>query len=219
MHPALCILIVAVASFLLGSIPWGLIISKTGYHKDLRDVGSGNIGTTNAIRALGKKGGYAVFVLDFVKGILSGVVGMAVCWYLLPGAGLIPGEQPTYHTMMAVSFLACILGHIFTPWLHFKGGKGIAVGVGCMIMAFGPIVALVEVLLFAVLVVATKHVSVGSIAAAIGCLPASIYAFWGDIPAIIMATAAGAIVVWAHRGNIKRLREGTESRIGKKKQG
>ena len=169
MNSVLLAIAVLVISFLLGSIPWGLVISKVFYHKDLREVGSGNIGTTNAIRALGKVGGYAVFVLDFLKGILSGLVAMAACWFLLPGGGLEPGFEPSYWTMMGIAFLGCIAGHVFTPWLGFRGGKGIACGVGCMFITFGPLVALMEIALFAILVVATRHVSAGSLAAAVTC--------------------------------------------------
>ena len=117
-----------VAAFLLGSIPFGLIISKVFYHTDLREHGSGNIGTTNAIRTMGKVGGYAVFVLDFGKGLLSGVLAWAFSSWFLPGGGFEPGALVTYDTMLAVAFLGCVWGHIFCPWLGFKGGKGIAGG-------------------------------------------------------------------------------------------
>ena len=125
-----------IVSFLLGSIPWGVIVSKLAFHKDIRDEGSGNIGTTNAIRTMGKVGGYAVFVLDFGKGLLSGVLAWAFSMQFLPGGGLEPGALVTYDTMLAVAFLGCVWGHIFCPWLGFKGGKGIAVAVGCLFVTF-----------------------------------------------------------------------------------
>ena len=125
-----------VAAFLLGSIPFGLIISKVFYHTDLREHGSGNIGTTNAIRTMGKVGGYAVFVLDFGKGLLSGVLAWAFSSWFLPGGGFEPGALVTYDTMLAVAFLGCVWGHIFCPWLGFKGGKGIAVAVGCLCLLY-----------------------------------------------------------------------------------
>ncbi len=206
-----------VAAFLLGSVPWGLIISKVFYHTDLREHGSGNIGTTNAIRTMGKVGGYAVFVLDFGKGLLSGVLAWVFSWFFLPGGGLEPGALVSYDTMLAVAFLGCVWGHIFCPWLKFKGGKGIAVAVGCLFVTFGPVGALLELALFIVLVVITKHVSVGSIAAAAACPFFALYYFWGDPLAWIFCTIAGLTVVWAHRENIKRLRAGTESKIGDKK--
>ncbi len=206
-----------VAAFLLGSIPFGLIISKVFYHTDIREHGSGNIGTTNAIRTMGKVGGYSVFVLDFGKGLLSGVLAWAFSWYLLPGGGLEPGSLVSYDTMLTVAFLGCVWGHIFSPWLKFKGGKGIAVAVGCLFVVFGWVGAWLELAIFIVLVVATKYVSVGSIAAAVACPFFSLYYFWGDWAAVVLCTIAGLTVVWAHRENIARLRAGTESRIGDKK--
>ena len=205
------------AAFLLGSIPFGLIISKVFYHTDIREHGSGNIGTTNAIRTMGKVGGYSVFVLDFGKGLLSGALAWWFSWQFLPGAGLEPGALVSYDTMLAVAFLGCVWGHIFSPWLGFKGGKGIAVAVGCLFVTYGIVGACLELLIFIVLVVATKHVSVGSIAAAAACPFFSLYYFWGDPIAVVLCTLAGLTVVWAHRENIARLRAGTESRIGDKK--
>ncbi len=207
-----------VAAFLLGSVPWGLIISKVFFHTDIRQHGSGNIGTTNAMRTIGKAGGAAVFVLDFGKGLLSGVLAWLFSWYLLPGGGLAPGALVSYDTMLAVAFLGCTWGHIFSPWLKFKGGKGIAVAVGCLFVTFGWVGACLELLIFAVLVLVTKHVSVGSIAAAVACPFFALYFFWGDWLAWACCTIAAVTVVWAHRGNIARLRAGTESRIGQKKE-
>ena len=203
------IAIVAIAAFLLGSIPWGVVISKGLYRRDLRDVGSGNIGTTNAIRALGKKGGYLVFVLDFAKGLLSGAIAHIV-------AGVTAVDPYNFQILLATSFLACILGHMFTPWLKGKGGKGVAVGVGCMFVAMGPLIAVLELVLFAALVAITKYVSVGSIAAAVAVPLFGIWAYWGNVPAWAISAIAGLLVVWAHRANIGRLRAGTESRIGSK---
>lgn len=206
-----------VAAFLLGSIPWGLVISKVFYHTDIRDHGSGNIGTTNAIRAMGKVGGYTVFVLDFAKGLMSGVLAWMFSWWLLPGGGLEPGALVSYDAMLAIAFLGCVWGHIFSPWLGFKGGKGIAVAVGCLFVTFGPVGACLELALFIILVVITRHVSVGSVAAAAACPLFALYYFWGDWVAWVCCTIAALTVIWAHRGNIRRLRAGTENRIGDKR--
>lgn len=207
---------VFVVSFLLGSIPWGVIISRVFYHTDVRQHGSGNIGTTNAIRTMGKKGGYAVFLLDFGKGLVSGLIAWLAFGAVAqgPDAGTLTAS---YDTIVTCAFLACILGHIFSPWLHFKGGKGIAVAIGCMFVAFGPVIALFELAIFAIVVISTRYVSAGSLAAAIACPFFSLWAFWGNPPAIIMASAAAVVVIWAHRANIGRLRAGTESRVGSKK--
>lgn len=224
--------------FLLGSVPWGLIISKVFYHTDIRKHGSGNIGTTNAMRTMGKVGGGAVFLLDFGKGVLSGVIALFVAGFLVsenPATGqswLLPlmvfatGDKiaafdaATYEmarqVCLALAFLGCIWGHIFSPWLGFRGGKGIAVAVGCLFATFGPVGACLELAIFIVLVVATRYVSVGSIAAAAACPFFSLYYFWGNWFAVAVCTVAAATVVWAHRGNIERLRAGNENRIGSK---
>ena len=120
--------LLAVAAFLLGSVPWGVVVSRLFFHTDVREHGSGNIGTTNALRTLGKKGGAAVFLLDFGKGLLSGFLVWAVARLIVDAAGGF--SLLSYETLRAVSFLACIWGHIFSPWLKFRGGKGIAVEIG-----------------------------------------------------------------------------------------
>lgn len=205
-------------TFLLGSIPWGVIISKTVYHTDIREHGSGNIGTTNAMRTMGKAGGIAVFLLDFGKGLASGALAMAAAWFLLPGGGLSPDASVSYNLLLAVSTMGCTWGHIFSPWLGFHGGKGIAVAIGALCFAFGPIGAIVEVfVIFAPLVLLTRYVSVGSIASAALCPVIAAVLFWGEWPVVVLYALTGATVVWAHRANIARLATGTESRIGSKK--
>lgn len=210
MHQLLAYIGIFAITFLLGSVPWGLVISKVFYGKDLREVGSGNIGTTNAIRAMGKVGGYAVFVLDFGKGLLSGFIGL---W--IAGAA---GFNDMYTGIaLGVAFWGCTWGHIFSPWLKFKGGKGIAVAVGCLFVTFGPTGALIELAIFAVLVLVTRYVSVGSMAAALACPCLALWFYWGNWPAWALCAITGLTVFWAHRGNLARLRAGTENRIGSKK--
>lgn len=207
-----------VICFLLGSIPWGLVISEVFFKKDIRQEGSGNIGTANAMRSLGKVGGASVFLLDFGKGLLSGFIALLFCWFLVPGGGLAPDSPVSYDTMLAVAFAGCILGHIFSPWLKFKGGKGIAVAVGCLFVTLGPVPALIEIALFAVVVAATRYVSAGSLAAAVLCPFLALYLLWGQWPAFALVTVSALVVIWAHRGNIDRLVHGTERRIGDKKE-
>lgn len=214
MFVAVCLFVVC---FLLGSIPWGLIISKLFYHTDIREHGSGNIGTTNAMRTMGKKGGAAVFVLDFGKGLLAGFLSLVACWFFVPGGGVSPDSPLSYATYQGIGFLGCVWGHIFSPWLKFKGGKGIAVAVGSLFFTFGPVGALIELAVFIVVVVASRYVSAGSLAAAVVCPFLSLWIFWGEWPAWAMCVIAAVTVIWAHRGNIARLRAGSESRIGSKK--
>ncbi|MGN0302020.1 MAG: glycerol-3-phosphate 1-O-acyltransferase PlsY [Anaerotardibacter sp.] len=205
------ILVFAVA-FLLGSIPWGVIISKVFFKKDIRQEGSGNIGTTNAMRSMGKVGGSAVFVLDFGKGLLSGFLGLvfASTFNFTPGSF-------EYQICCACAFIGCVSGHIYSPWLGFHGGKGIAVAVGALFIVFGPVGACLELLLFAVLVLLTRYVSVGSIAAAVACPFFALFFYWGNIPAIVLITIPALLVIYAHRQNISRLMNHCENRIGSKK--
>lgn len=199
-------------AFLLGSIPFGVIISRLFFKKDLRNEGSGNIGTTNAMRSLGKVGGGAVFALDFGKGLLSGFLGSVF-------AGLI---QPEYGTTAAqivlmLACIGCIAGHIYSPWLKFRGGKGIAVAIGACFFTIGVLFSIVELLVFALLVLATRYVSVGSIAAAAVFPLIVAYVFPGNFPVLALALIGAFTIIFAHRENIVRLAHHSENRIGSKK--
>jgi glycerol-3-phosphate acyltransferase PlsY len=223
LNDQLYLMLILVASFLLGSIPWGLVISRIFYRIDIREHGSGNIGTTNAMRSLGKGGGIAVFVLDFGKGLLSGVVAVFIYTRFFPwdGGMLISGTltpPAELHAAIATALAGCTLGHVFSPWLKFRGGKGIAVAVGCLFVTFGWLGAVIELLVFIILVVVTRFVSVGSIAAAVVCPLLALWMFWGSTYAVVACAVVGLVVIWAHRGNIKRLLGGTEPRIGSKQQ-
>lgn len=196
------------ACFLIGSVPWGLIISKAFFGQDVRKAGSGNIGTTNVMRTVGKRGGAAVFALDFGKGLLSGFLGTLVASWVAPELSGVA---------IAAAFLGCVWGHIFSPWLGFKGGKGIAVAIGCLFLTFGVAWSLVELASFVVVVAATRYVSAGSLVAAVLCPFIALHEYWGDWVAFALIAAAAITVVWAHRSNIGRLVRGEERRIGSKK--
>lgn len=225
---------VFVCCFLIGSIPWGLIISKKAYKKDLREEGSGNIGTTNALRTLGKRGGAAVFALDFGKGFVAGIVVLMVSTPLFASADafLLPGFVELLEAMkqatgapvawamqdatifaMTVGFAGCVFGHVFCPWLKGKGGKGIAVAAGYLFFLFGPMWALFEIVLFAVLVGITRYVSVGSLVAAIACPIIGAYLFAGHWVSVGVIAVVALVIIWAHRSNIQRLFEGKENKI------
>lgn len=202
-------------TFLLGSVPWGLLISKYAYHKDIRLEGSGNIGTTNAMRTMGKAGGLAVFVLDFGKGLLSACVAILVFNWC--AQHLATGVLPAQTLLLGVSFFGCVWGHIFSPWLGFKGGKGIAVAIGNLFLTFGLVGAILELVIFFVLVIATRYVSAGSIASALACPFIAMYFYLYasfDVWAWLLITMGALSVVWAHRGNIERLRAGNERKVG-----
>lgn len=227
------------ATFLIGSIPFGLIISKMFFKTDIRAHGSGNIGTTNAIRTMGKRGGYLVFILDFAKGILSGFIALLIgqifasmkghavlaegVFSLLKPLEFVPLGDPSIfpvffvEVLLSISLCGCVLGHIFSPWLRFKGGKGIAVAIGCVFVAFGIPAACLELAIFIILVLVTRYVSVGSMAAALACPFFSLYLFQGNPIAVFFCVITGGAIIWAHRENIKRLLLKTENRVGQKK--
>ena len=171
------------------------------------------------MRTMGKKGGVAVFVLDFGKGLLSGLIALFVLATFIPGAGVAADSLVSASTVVALAFLCCTLGHIFSPWLKFKGGKGIAVAVGCLFVTFGVMGALLEIAVFAVVVAISRFVSAGSLAAAIVCPIFAAYYFLFqafDPIAWVLCLVTALVVIWAHRGNIHRLATGTERRIGDK---
>lgn len=200
-------------SFLLGSIPSGVLISRFFYNKDVRDYGSGNIGTTNSFRVMGKVGGSVVFVIDFLKGLLASLFAWGMCQWLMSTDPLSAGAC---QVVMATSFFGVVTGHIYTPWLHFNGGKGIATAVGSEFIVFGAPLAILELVIFGLFVLATKKISVGSLAAAVACPFISIYVFWSNKLAWLLMTITALLVIYAHRSNIERLRNHTESTIGSK---
>jgi len=209
-HPLLPWLLIAVGSYLIGSIPFGYLAGRL-CGIDIRTKGSGNIGATNALRVLGKKWGYTVFLLDFLKAWLP--VKLALGW----GIALMvhPASAPG-----ALAGLCALLGHSFPIWLGFKGGKGIASSAGVMVGLFSLAVFLVCLGMWLLLFTVTRYVSIASIVAAIS-LPAAVgilvllhRADWlGFTVSVVMA----ALAIWRHRSNIVRLRAGTEPRFERKK--
>ena len=189
-------LLLIVAAYVVGSIPTGLIFGKLIWKKDLRRFGSKNIGATNAWRVIGKKAGLLIFVLDFLKGQIGVLIGC--CLFATPGA-------------MVVGGLFAMLGHIFPIFLGFKGGKGVATGLG-VISTLMPKVTAIVVIVWLALVLLTRYVSVGSIVAA---LLTPILAAIFKVPAVFFAfaLAAAVVIVWRHRENIARLRAGRENKI------
>ncbi len=208
----------AVFAYLLGSVPFALIIARL-LGKDLRKVGSGNIGATNLARAAGRKWGYVCFILDFAKGFVP----------MMPAVMLISDVPEVMELVFAlVVGAAAIIGHVFPLYIGFKGGKGVATGFG-VAMGFWPyftIPALFAIAAWIIVVMMWRYISLGSIIAA-AVLPIALLAvivvrddwrldtLW---PIVVAAFAIGAMVILRHRANISRLRQGTESRIFEKKQ-
>lgn len=211
---ALCTAACCIASYLVCGIPFGKIIAGRLVNVDLQKVGSGNIGTTNALRAGGPKVAVLTLLCDLLKGTLSVVAGRAVIAGLGFGApqGVVDPGAPG-DVLLALVALSALYGHIFSPYLKFKGGKGIATGVGVLFGFWWPL-ALLHLGIFIVIVAATRYVSLGSVVTA-GVVPLTVYlAFPSIAPAALAIWALlGWTVVWAHRSNIARLRAGTESKL------
>ena len=191
------IIIVLVVGYLLGSISTGVVLSKMFAKTDIRTQGSGNAGTTNMLRILGRKMALFTFIGDMLKGIIAVFIGK---WLVGGDLGGLLGVA------------GAVLGHYFPLYFGFKGGKGIATSFGSLLFVF-PIHALLALALFIVLVAATLYVSVGSVAAAIA-LPAMLFVTHSQDMTVCLITAAiGLSVVWRHRANIKRLINHTESKL------
>jgi acyl phosphate:glycerol-3-phosphate acyltransferase len=206
------VLIAVIAcSYLLGSIPFGYLLVRFYLGVDVRSIGSGNIGATNVARSGGKKLAIATFVLDALKGWLP--VFVVLHWPALAGAVSLP-----LATLGSIAALSALVGHIFTVWLNFKGGKGVATGMG-VFLALAPPAALLAFFIFAVITGLTRYVSLGSILAT-AAFPAILCVLERDTfpgSALLMATAAALLVIFRHRQNIGRLWAGTENRFGARK--
>jgi glycerol-3-phosphate acyltransferase PlsY len=201
-------LLTVIGAYLLGSIPFGVLVAKAK-GVDIRASGSGNIGATNAMRVLGKPAGLLVLILDALKGYA------AVAWLPVVLSKCL-GSPPTAPGVLPVlAGIGAVLGHIYTCWLRFKGGKGIATSAG-VYLALAPWAVLIAMVVFLVAVALTRYVSVGSIAAAVA-LPAAVWIRTPhDLFLDIVTTAIGAMAIYKHKSNIQRLRAGTESRLGQK---
>ena len=183
-------------AYVLGSIPNGLWLGKALWHTDLREHGSHNIGATNAWRTLGKGPGFLIFLLDFLKGLLSVYIASA-----LVGTPL----------AMVLASIFAIVGHSASLFMGFKGGKGVATGLGVLSMLM-PQVTLIVFLVWLALVKITGYVSLGSMVAA-ACVPVLAYAFGAPVEYLVFGVAAAILIVVRHRANIGRLLSGTESKI------
>ena len=204
------------AAYVIGSTPFGVILAA-GRGVDLRARGSGNVGATNVARVLGRRWGVLCFALDVAKGLVP----VLLAGLLLRGGGLTTGEQLAW---LAVAFGA-IMGHVFSFWLRFRGGKGVATSLGAT-LGFWPYFTLPGLAAFALWIVVTgvsRYVSLGSIVAA-AAFPVLFVLYrlgtarpLGEVlPLLIFAVAMAALVVYRHRTNIGRLLRGQENKIGQK---
>lgn len=198
---------IAAAAYLLGSIPVGYLLVRIFRRQDIRTVGSGNIGATNVLRSGGKGLGAATFILDVLKGALPVLLAAAIAGPVLP---MIPQRN-----VEALAALFAVIGHMFPVWLRFKGGKGVATGLGVFLVA-APWAALAAFALFAIVLGISRYVSLASIIGA-GSFP--IFAWFmvrGPRPVFFLVVQAlvALLIIVKHHPNIRRLLAGNEHRFG-----
>ena len=189
-------IIIPIVAYLLGSIPFGYLIVRGKGAGDIRETGSGGTGATNVSRRAGKAAGVLTLLLDAAKGCAAVMIARAVV-----------GND----WVIAAAATAALVGHIFPVWLGFRGGKGVATGVG-IFLVLAPIALLCAGVVFVAIVLLTRFVSLGSITAAI-LIPVLVWLLSDSRPLLAAAVFGAALIVFAHRGNIQRLESGTESRI------
>jgi glycerol-3-phosphate acyltransferase PlsY len=200
--PNAWILSSAIIGYLLGSLPFGYLVARA-HGVDIFKVGSGNPGATNVKRVLGARAGNTVFALDAVKGV------MAAAWPMLPWV-----HAPDTRLMGLVGVIAAVLGHSFSIFTKFKGGKGVATAAGGLVVLI-PVCSVIGALVWALTFFLTRYVSLGSVLAAIA-VPAASWMRHNPLSLNLVATALGLFVIIRHRENIKRLLNGTESKFAKK---
>jgi acyl phosphate:glycerol-3-phosphate acyltransferase len=188
-----------IASYLLGSIPFSFLVARLFGVADVRKVGSGNVGATNVMRSAGKTAGLVALVLDATKGALASWLVLR----LFAESSLLP----------SLAAAAAVLGHMYPVWLGGKGGKGVATGAG----AFLPLAVtatLGALVIFAITLLATRYVSLASIAGSVG-LAVLAFVLGAPMPVAFTASALAVLITWKHRGNLQRIAEGTENRLGR----
>lgn len=203
-------ILAAIAAYLLGSIPTGFLVAKAR-GLDIRTVGSGNIGATNVFRFLGKPAGIFVLFADALKGWLAVVVVRRLVTIFFH----LPADQMTQEWLAICAGVCAILGHNFTCWLHFKGGKGIATSAG-VLTALVPLSLIIILAVWIVVFAATRYVSLASICASF-TLPFAAWFTHESVTMIAITAALAFLAIYKHKANIKRLLNGTESRLALKK--
>jgi glycerol-3-phosphate acyltransferase PlsY len=209
--------LIALTAYLFGSLPTGFLVGQMR-GIDIRSVGSGNIGATNVLRALGKPAGVFVFLVDALKGwvavaILPEVVARALG---VTTGGAAGGAVAVEGYAQIVAGVFAILGHNYTCWLKFKGGKGIATSAG-VLLALVPWALLTIFVIWVIVCALTRYVSLGSLAAS-AALPFASWATHESLPKVLVTGAMGLLAIYKHRGNIQRLFQGTEPRLGPKRE-
>lgn len=204
-------LVTALVAYFLGSIPTGYLVAKAK-GVDIRSVGSGNIGATNVFRILGKGPGIFVLSMDALKGFLACGLVANLVWQYLGKSSVDVDADSIRQNLKIVGGFASVLGHNYTCWLKFKGGKGIATSAGVLI-GLVPFAFLVALSTWLVVFFASRYVSLASILAAV-VLPFATWQLHNRTPLIVITTVMSVLAIYKHRANIQRLRDGTENRIG-----
>lgn len=199
---AIIIILILVAGYILGSLASAVWIGKIFYGVDVRQHGSGNAGATNTLRVLGRRAALPVFLIDAGKGYAAVAL-----------AGLSPLEGDNLVYLRIALVILAVVGHIFPIFTRFKGGKGVATITGCM-LSISPWPVLCCFIVFMIVLAISHYVSLGSMIG--GCLyPVFVYIFYGHQSwvMVIFSVIVAGLLVFTHRNNIKRLRQGTESKI------
>ncbi len=207
--PVAAYLLAVGVAYLLGSIPTGFLVARAR-GIDIRQVGSGNIGATNVFRYLGAPAGVFVLLVDAAKGWLAVMLAVPlISGWLYPDASVQAREW-----LAILSALSAVLGHNYTCWLHFKGGKGIATSAG-VLLAIVTWALLVILAVWVVVFLLTRYASLASILAAF-TLPFAALATGESTTLVVVTAALAALAIYKHKANIKRLLNGTENRMGRK---
>lgn len=199
-------ILIIITSYLVGSIPFGLIVGKIGYGIDIRTRGSGNIGTTNIFRILGAFPGIVVLIGDMSKGV--GAVVLARL--LFPEVAVSSVDA----SVVVLAGMVVILGHNWSVYLKFSGGKGIATGFGVLI-SLVPYITLILLLIWLATLVTSRHVSLASVVTASFFPFFTVILCWGNYPYILFSIVSSFVVIYKHRSNIGRLLRGEEPKINK----
>ena len=193
-------------AYLLGGIPWSLIIGLRFYKIDVRNEGSGNLGATNVLRVLGAKAAAATFVLDVAKGSVA----VLAASFLVPPATFGPLAN---QWAMIIATMAAILGHSYSPYIGFKGGKGVATAAGALLILTGWQMWLILFFTWVAVIALFRMVSLGSLVIAVEYPILCLIFYPGDWPIIGFAFVAAALVIWRHRSNIVRIVKGEEPKV------
>lgn len=208
-------LIFLLVSYLFGALPIGLMVGRMVKGIDVRDYGSGNIGATNVWRTMGPLWGIAVFLFDFCKGYLPTLLANGIppvpAWLPIPHVTAVPAPHAATWLPVAAG-LAAIMGHNFSPFLKFKGGKGVATSLG-VVYGLSPFAAAIGFAVWGLCLLITRYISVSSM---LGALVTSLVliALNHDVPHVLFALLVSFFVIFKHRPNMARLKAGTEPKIG-----